>query len=310
MALWRSIQALWRSIQNDQKTGTSSSPSSQAAPNTAIPDRVRKLWEKAVKLDASTEGRQRVSILTEILGSVDPECTAISLGTVYWQRAVTYRILEKRDEALADLRKAVECAERRGERNLVWDCQRVIEEIRIEKRRHGVEAAGGEKAAKFRDMEKTVYVAAKQGSEGEKAFDAIFADLENNDPEIRDEASRLMEEASSNVIQRLVETYRECLTSNPRRASLAGRVLGRGIVKRRDMEVEASEGMAYYGIPISFLSCPCVHCGHLNTGISGPPKALQTPYYHQSDPEGTYSVPVLCEKCGREFFVVWDLDPR
>lgn len=302
--------AFWKSSQNNRSTGTSSTPPSQVTPNTATPDYVRELWEKAMKLDVSTEGTRRVSILTEIIGSVDPECTAISLGTVYYQRAVTHRILEKRDEALTDLRKAVEYAERRGETNLVWDCQRIIEEVRIEQREHEIKTSGGEKAAKFRDMERTVYVAAKQGSEGEKAFDSIFADLENTDPDIRDQASYLMTEERGLVFKRLLNTYIECQTSNPRRASLAGRVLGRGIVKKRQMDIEPSEGMAYYGIPVSFLSCCCAHCGFINTGIAAPPNGLRTSCNCEGNPRGTFSVPVLCEKCGREFFIVWDRDPR
>ena len=65
-----------------------------------------------------------------------------------------------------------------------------------------------------------------------------------------------------------------------------------------------------FGIPVSFIPCFCIHCGHLNRGIAAPPNAPVVGYYHQTDDKGVHTVPVLCDKCGKEFFVAWDKDPN
>jgi tetratricopeptide (TPR) repeat protein len=274
-------------------------------------ERINRLWESAKKLGLSDAEREKaVSIYSEILSLVNVDSTSLNVGAIFWQRAVSYRILKKYDAALDDLKRAVEFAERRNDQHLVWDCQRVIEEIRVEKRNLEIEASGGKKAEKFKAMEQQAHKLWGAGPEADAAFENLFADLQNDDPDIRDEASRLLAESTPNIIRKLITIYQECLNSDPRRASLAGRVLGRRIVKKRDMEIDARENKAFYGIAVSFISCPCVHCYYMNTGIPAPPNGPMVAYYHQIDDKGAYAVPVLCDKCGKEFFVVWDVDPR
>lgn len=86
--------------------------------------------------------------------------------------------------------------------------------------------------------------------------------------------------------------------------SLAGRVLGRKIIKGPDEFISAEIARIYYGINVSFISCSCVYCGHLNKGIAAPANGPCVPYYHQKNDKGAYAVPVLCDRCGKTFFVV------
>ena len=127
-------------------------------------------------------------------------------------------------------------------------------------------------------------------------------------PDARAQASRLLAD-SSEAVRKLISIYEESLTSDPRRANLAGRVLGRKIAKGSNDMISAQIVQAFYGIAASFIPCPCALCGHFNRGIPAPPRGPMVPYYTQEDSEGAYAVPVLCDKCGKEFFVVWDIDP-
>ena len=166
----------------------------------------------------------------------------------------------------------------------------------------------GENASKLNDMQEQAHGLWLSGPDFDRAFNSLFADLVNDDPDIRAEASRLLADAR-NALQKLISIYQECLHSDPQRASLAGRVLGRKLAKGSDDMIHAENALIMYGFSASFIPCPCVHCGYFNRGIAAPPGGPMVPYYHQSDDKGAYAVPVLCDKCGKEFFVVWDTDP-
>jgi hypothetical protein len=67
----------------------------------------------------------------------------------------------------------------------------------------------------------------------------------------------------------------------------------------------------FFGIPVAFAPCVCGHCGEVNDGIPVPEKGLYIGYYGQKDTErGAYTLPVLCDFCGKTFFIAWDTDPR
>jgi len=64
-----------------------------------------------------------------------------------------------------------------------------------------------------------------------------------------------------------------------------------------------------FGIAVSYIACSCIYCGYLNRSIAAPQNSPIAGYYHQKNATGTFVVPVLCDKCGKNFFVVWDEDP-
>lgn len=146
------------------------------------------------------------------------------------------------------------------------------------------------------------------GPAADAAFRDLFAALESDDPYVRSEAARLLADAPS-AARRLVAIYTERRFSDPRRAALAARVLGRKLATLSDDAIPAEIAQLKYGLPMAFILCSCAHCGYFNKGIPAPPRGPVVPYYSQKKSGGAHSVPVLCDECGKEFFVVWDRDP-
>lgn len=278
----------------------------------SLDERMNRLWETAKKLylSGSDAERQRaLSIYTELLGFVDEGSASWDVCAILRNRAMTYRSLKKYDAALEDFTKELEIAQRRSAHLRVMQCQKLIEETREWKRKAEIEASGGEKATKFQAMDQQGHKLWRTGPDADEAFESLFSDLENNDPDIRAQASRLLAD-SPKAVSKLISIYEKCLSSDPRHASLAGRVLGRKIAKGSDNMISAEIAQVFYGVAASFIPCLCAHCGHLNRGIPAPPRGPMVPYYTQKDSEGAYAVPVLCDRCGKEFFVVWDMDPK
>lgn len=276
----------------------------------SLDERINHLWESAKQLrwsDADCE--KKISIYTELLNLVDKSSTSFDICAIFGSRAISYTILKNYDAALEDLARELEIAQGRGDQLRVMECQRIIEETRDSKRKAEIEASGGKKAEKFQAMEQQSHKLLNTGPDADAVFESLFADLQNDDPDVRAEASRLLAHAP-NAVRRLISIYQECVNSDPRRASLAGRVLGRKIAKGSDGMTPPQIAQMLYGIVVSFIPSTCVYCGCLNRGIAAPPRSPWVPYYHQENDKGAYAVPVLCDKCGKEFFVVWDMDPR
>ena len=278
----------------------------------SLDERMNRLWETAKKLrsgGSDSELQKAVSVYTELLGLVDENSATYNICAILRNRAISYRSLKKYDPALEDFTKELEIAQRRGEQLRVMECQKLMEETREWKREAEIEASGGEKAAKFQAMDQQANKLWRTGPDADEAFENLFADLENDDPDVRAQASRLLAD-SPKTVRRLISIYEECLSSDPHRANLAGRVLGRKIAKGSNEMISAEISRVMYGINVSFIPCPCVYCGNFNRGIPAPPSGPMVPYYTQKDDKGAYAVPVLCDGCGKEFFVVWDTDPR
>jgi tetratricopeptide (TPR) repeat protein len=304
-----------RSRKSSGKSGAEEKPTQSPAPPSAAqgdesPDeRIKRLWEAARKSERSDAGREEaVRIYTELLTLIDEQSATYNICAIFRNRAIAHRSLKNYDAALEDLARELEIAQRRGDGMRVLECRKITEETQEWKRKAEIQAEGGDKAAKLQALEEQGRGLWGSGPDVDKAFDSLFADLDNGDPDIRAEASRQLADAR-NAVQRLISIYQECLQSDPRRANLAGRVLGRKMAKGSDDMVHAEIAQMMYGISVSFIPCPCVHCGHMNRGIAAPPSAPWVPYFHQTDDKGAYAIPVLCDQCGKEFFVVWDTVP-
>ena len=307
MKLWQRLFGRGRA---EEGLAESPAPSATERRDESPDERINRLWEEAKGLGWSDAERETaVRIYTELLTLVDEQSTAYNVCAILRNRAIAQRSLKNYDAALEDLGRELEISQRRGDHMRVMECRKITEETRDWERKAEIQAEGGHKAARLQALEAQGRKLWAEGPEFDQAFDSLFADLEDEDPDVRAEASRLLADARSGV-QRLISIYQECLVSDPRRASLAGRVLGRKIAKGSDDMIHAEIGQMMYGIAASFIPCSCVHCGHLNRGIAAPPRGPWVPYYHQTDDEGAYAIPVLCDRCGEEFFVVWDTDPR
>lgn len=273
-------------------------------------ERINRLWESAKKLGWSdAERKKALGIYTELLTLINEQSTTYNICALLRNRAIAHRSLKNYDAALNDLARELEIAQRGGDRLRVMECRTITQETQEWKRKAHIQAGGGEKAAKLQAMEEQAHGLWRDEPDFGGAFNSLFADLESSDPDVRAEASRQLADARK-ALQKVLSVYQECLNSDPRRASLAGRVLGRKVAKGSDDMIPAQIAQMMYGLSASFIPCSCVHCGHPNKGIAAPPRGPMVPYYHQSDDKGAYAVPVLCDKCGKEFFVVWDMDPR
>ena len=284
-----------------------SSPSVQNNEN--LNEHIDRLWEDAKKLGWSdVEQQKAIDIYTEILTLVDEQSTENDVCAFLRNRAIAYRFLNNFDAALEDHARELEIAQGRGDHMRIIKCSNLIEEAKERKREVQIEAEGGDKAARLHATEVLGHRLWHDGPEFETAFGSLFADMENRDPDVRFDASRLLAK-NRDALQRLVTIYQECVNSDPGRASLAGRVLGRQF--RSDIIMTNAETtQRMYGISASFIHCPCVHCNHRNRGIAAPPNSSTECFYTQRDDKGAYAVPVLCDRCSKKFFVVWDSDPR
>lgn len=59
----------------------------------------------------------------------------------------------------------------------------------------------------------------------------------------------------------------------------------------------------------------CAYCSQTNAATTWPRLGDAIPFYYQTkeetdDKPGAYHVPVHCPNCGKDWFVVWDEDPR
>lgn len=293
-----------------KKPGATSTPSYTARRGESTDQYIKRLWEEARSLGRSDKEREKaLGIYTELLQLITEKTTEYNVCAILRNRAIAYRGLKNYDAALEDLANELDIAQRRGDQLRVMECRSVMEETQEWKREADIKTAGGEKAARLQEMEEQSRGLWRSGPEFDHAFNRFFADLEHEDPDVRADASRLLAE-SREAVQRLISIYQECEHSDPRRASLAGRVLGRKVAKGMNDMIHVEIAKMWYGISVSFIPCSCVHCGHMNKGIAAPPSGPMVPYFHQSDDQGAYAVPVLCDKCGKEFFVVWDTVPR
>lgn len=277
----------------------------------SLDEKIKRLWEDAKKLGWSdVDCKKKIQIYTELLSLIDENSTTFNICAILRNRAISYRSLKDYDSALKDLKEELKIAQRKGDQIRVMDCKKIIEETNNFKRKAEIEAIGGSKSEKLKEMERQENKLWGSEPDFDIAFESLFKDLKSDDPDIRAEASRLLSESSRNALQKLISIYQECLNTNPNRSSLAGRVLGHKITKGSDESITSEIAKIYYGINVSFIPCSCVYCGHTNKGIAAPANGPRVPYYHQKDDKGAYAVPVLCDKCGKDFFIVWDKDPR
>ena len=185
-----------------------------------------------------------------------------------------------------------------------------VERMMEQKQKAKIEASGGPKAEKIRQMEELGHRLRGTGAEFETAFENLFLDLRDEDADIRAEAARRLGD-SPNAMRKLTSIYQDCLDSDPRKSILAGRVLGRKIDAGSQKMIHAQTSMIMFGIQVAFTPCVCGHCDKLNVGIPVPEKGLYIGFYGQEDDKkGVYPLPVLCDYCGKEFFIAWDEDPR
>jgi hypothetical protein len=291
--------------------GSQPSPSTAAQGASLSPEEhIRQLWEGALKLGWSdAERKKAVSTYTELLSIVPETSTSFNICAILHNRAVSYRSLKQWEPALADLTRELALADCQGDQARLAECRRLVEDTRERNEEAANLAAQREKAERILGMEKMGRQLWSGGPLADIAFDSLFADLQDADADVRAKASAILVEEPA-AVRRLTDIYRQCQASDLSRASLAGRVLGRLLAQDSGAIVHVQQAKLRYGLDVSFIPVACEHCAHMNRGIPAPPRGPWVSSHTQVDDQGAYAVPVLCDKCGKTFFVVWDQDPR
>jgi len=142
------------------------------------------------------------------------------------------------------------------------------------------------------------------------AFDELFARLDDPDPDIRQDVKGSL--ASNRYsVRPLWEIYNELLETEPRRAVMAGRVIGHRLNPHGLPRVPVGTTMTKLGVPIAFLTCACAHCGRENPNIPVPQRGLDLPCTGRlTAGSAAYALEVLCDFCGNYFAATFDQDPR
>ena len=269
-------------------------------------DRINRLWENAKKLGWSKDDcEKKIPLYTEILDLTENNSQE---SACLRNRGLCYKSLGNYDAAIADFARELEIHKRRGEPAII--CSDLLQECRGLKRKAEAEAGDDTKSTKIREMAKLKLKLRQTGPEFETAFEKLFSYLRDENPDIRDEASRMLAD-SNHGLKKLVSIYEDCLNTDPRKSILAGRVLGRKIDGGKEDMIHAQTAMIMFGVQVAFTPCVCGCCGKLNVGIPVPKNGLYIGFYGQTDNKrGAYALPVLCDYCGKEFFIAWDTDPR
>lgn len=109
-----------------------------------------------------------------------------------------------------------------------------------------------------------------------------------------------------------VEYYRMSPTADDDRAALVGFRVGDLLFIGPDDVFPADLIWIKLGkdVPKSFVNYTCAHYGYCSRGIPLPSAGAVMLNFSRKDRLGGYRVPVLCVRCGSEFYVAWDTDPR
>jgi len=144
----------------------------------------------------------------------------------------------------------------------------------------------------------------------EVAFDELFVRLDDPDPDIRADVRGSL--ASNRYsVRPLWAIYNELMETEPRRAVLAGRVIGHRLNPHGLSRVPVGTTMTKLGVAIAFISCACPNCGRENPNIPVPQRALDLQFEGRLTAEGAaFALPVICDFCGSEFYVAFGEDPR
>lgn len=145
----------------------------------------------------------------------------------------------------------------------------------------------------------------------EEVFQKLFSLLSSDDLNIRKEVTEIFQN-NPKLFPKLIDIYEKNIRLNPKIGVLAGRILGRYIFKKFPKDVWSIPGetsQIALGVNISFVNCICANCGNVNFGIPVPSKG-RSGFYSQKDTLfGKFHLPVLCDYCGKEFFIAWDDNP-
>jgi hypothetical protein len=277
------------------------------------PRRIKRMWEQATKI--GTDAKTEQAICTELLDMLDEDAKQPDIGRVYVVRGNSYRGEKRYEETLSDYSRAAEFYLRRKDITGLIDCEDRMRSLHADRIPRDV-APDSEKAKRLQSIHFAAsLIRFEWNYSSGTQLGELLDYLDDPDPDVRAYAGHRLGAVpifAPEAKKWLVDYYRKCLSTDDDRTARIGRRVGDLLFMGPDDVIPADFIWLKLGkdIPRSFVNCTCAHCGYPNRGIPVPPAGAVTPYFSRTDRQGQYSVPVLCVRCSREFFVAWDSDPR
>jgi hypothetical protein len=184
------------------------------------------------------------------------------------------------------------------------------ERVVIEKKGWGIARASRSKIDEMVALREKLVEFSADSVAMELAFDELFSRLDDPDPDIRHDVKGSL--ASNRYsVRPLWSIYNELLETEPRRAVLAGRAFGHRLNPHGLKKIPVSTTMLKLGVPVAFVSGDCAYCGRTNPNVPVPQRALELTYEGRRTADGApYALPVQCDFCGNDFYLVFSADPR
>jgi hypothetical protein len=279
------------------------------------PLRIKLLWNQisALKLKGADNAQAGVVKCTELLGLLTDASRSPDRGEAYTARAEFYSALRQYDQNVDDRANAVVFYRQKKDSHQVELCEKWL---RI--------AANFKKFAGFNpaDPKAKLWYALPMPSNiwdfksySEARILELFSYLCHPEPDLRSRANELIAslpfDREPRLTEWLISFYRDHLEGEARYAGLRalrqlGRMMHMGLTDTVPLEVS----LLRFGVASAFVCSTCAFCGWPNTGIPVPPTGAMLPYYSQKNDLGAYAVPAICDRCGSEFFLVWDSSPE
>jgi tellurite resistance protein len=168
-------------------------------PDGNIENHINMLWDSAKKLGWSkSDCEKKILLYTELLGFVKKDSQT---SVCFRNRGLCYKSLENYDAAIVDFTSEMEIHKKQGEPALL--CSDLLQECRGLKRKAEAEAGDDNKSKIIREMVQLERNLIQTGPAFEAAFEKLFSYLRDKNPDIRDEASRMLAD-NNHVLKNLV----------------------------------------------------------------------------------------------------------
>lgn len=285
--------------------------------------RIKRLWKHTFldeRREISSLCRLDINRCTELLTLIDENSKDPSIIDVLIRRGVSYAFLTTdvlanqatkqiyREKAMEDYVKAADIARSQGKWEEVLVCERYM---RSEYKSGWLASlpAQSEKLKKLLDTP-GMFSGLSNDHITETSLNKIFEFINDSDPELRSVANEVIAlipfTAKPDLMQCLISAYQKYRKSNPHYASRIARQFGRILLASQGNTDLLMETLKKFGIDLSYISINCARCSYLNSGIPIPPKRIDQPFSSQQEDQGAFTVPAICDRCGQEFFIVWN----
>jgi len=257
-----------------------------------------------------------VRVCTEMLALLDDNSKDPDKRAVHTVRGDSLAALKRYDESIDDHALAVEFCRRKKTASNTFEAgesEKRMRRVRSQRIFDSLEP-NSLKAVRWTSMPDPTRMQDWKYYTQEN-LNQLLTYLGDPDPDIRaraDDLAGILPYASHrDMLDWLIAFYRQRLGADDRQTAWrALRQLGRTIFMLPGEEVPAEVSLVKWGVAAAFTSCGCPCCGFINTAIPLPPKGPFIPWYAQKEVAGAYTLPVICDRCGREFHLCWDSSPE